>query len=382
MEPVTRRAAAGYLAAACLGAQSRDGLDVQRGRAERIGARGAKTYYSKRWNLDDLPEYKAEQSASGVLRIWGSGYFAQGKLRQYWEEGFRKYQPGVTFEYHLKAPALGIPALCAGLADLAPSRHISWDETLLFQRVYERDPVEIPFVTGSLNVPGWNYAIGIFVNAANPIGKLTMEQLDGIFGAARDGGYQGTTWDTRIARGADKNIRTWGEAGLSGEWAGKAIHVYGDNLRYHIPRTFERLVFHGGDKWNEALHEYANYKNPDGSNTLEAQQVLDAVAKDPLAIGYSTVAYPTPHTKVLAIAAQEGARYVELNLETVRDRTYPLVDEVYFYFDRAPGKPVDPKVREFVRYVLSREGQDAVQRDAKYLPLTSRIVGEQLRKLK
>jgi phosphate transport system substrate-binding protein len=373
--------AALILPALWLYAQSRDALDVQRGRAERIGARGAKQYYTKRWNLDDLPSYKPEQQVSGALRVWGSGYFAQGKLGQYWEEEFRKRQPGVTFEYHLKAPALGIPALCTAQADIAPSRHITWDETLMFQRVFERDPVEIPFVTGSLNVPGWNYAIGIFVNDANPISKLTMKKLDGIFAAERDGGYEGTTWNTEIARGPEKNIRTWGQAGLTGEWAAKPIHVYGDNLRYHIPRTFERLVFQGGDKWNEHLHEYANFKNPDGTNTLEAQQVLDAVAKDPLAIGYSTVAYPTAHTKVLSIASKDGGPYVELNLENVRNRSYPLADEVYFYFDHAPGKPVDPKVKEFVRYVLSREGQDAVQRDAKYLPLTAEIVKAQLRKL-
>ena len=82
----------------------------------------------------------------------------------------------------------------------------------------------------------------------------------------RDGGYEGTTWNTAIARGLDKNIRTWGRAGLSGEWSAKPVHVYGDNLRYHIPRTFERLVFRG-DKWNEHLHEYANYKNVNGTNT-------------------------------------------------------------------------------------------------------------------
>jgi phosphate transport system substrate-binding protein len=369
------------LPAAWMYSQSRDGLDVQQGRAERIGARGAKQYYTKRWNLDDLPSYKPGQKVSGVLRIWGSGYFAQGKLRDYWEAEFRKYQPDMTFEYQLKAPALGIPALCTGQADLAPSRHITWDETLMFQRVYERDPVEITFVTGSLNVPGWNYAIGIFVNDANPIAKLTIKQLDGIFGAERDGGYDGTTWNPEIARGPDKNIRTWGQAGLSGEWSNKPIHVYGDNLRYHIPRTFERLVFQGGDKWNESLHEYANFKNTDGTNTLEAQQVLNAVAKDPMGIGYSTVAYPTPHTKVLAVAAKDGGPYIELNLENVRNRTYPLADEVYFYFDHPAGKPVDPKVKEFVRYVLSREGQDAVQRDAKYLPLTAGIVKAQLGKL-
>ena len=362
-------------------AQDRGGLDVQRGRAERVGARGAKVWYTKRWNLDDLPEYKPEQKVSGTIRVWGSGYFAQGKLGQYWEEGFQKYQPDVKFEYHLKAPALGIPALCVGVADLAPSRHITFDETLMFERVFERDPVQITAVTGSLNVPGWNYALGIFVNNENPITKLTMKQLDGIFGAEREGGYDGTTWRTDIARGASENIRTWGQAGLTGGWADKPIHIYGDNLRYHIPRTFERLVFGGSDKWNEGLHEYANYKNANGTNTLEAQEVMDAVAKDPYGIGYSTVAYSSPATKVLAIAQRDSRAYVELTLDNVRDRTYPLYDEVYFYFDHDPAKPIEPKVKEFLRYVLSREGQDAVQRDAKYLPLTASVVQEQLKKL-
>src|SRR3984893_17058129 len=368
-------------APAATGQEKRGGLDVQSGRDERIGARGKKTYYDKRWKLDDLPEYKPEQRLSGTLRVWGSGYFAQGNLGNYWEEGFRKYHPDVKFEYHLKAPALGIPALSMGLADIAPSRHITFDETLMFERVFSRDPIEITMVTGSLNVPGWNYALAIIVNKDNPILKLTVKQLDGIFGTDRDGGYDGTTWRTDIARGPEKNIRTWGQLGLTGEWAGKPISVYGDNLRYHIPRTFERLVFQGSDKWNEHLHEYANFKSPDGTNTLEAQQVINALIKDPYGIGYSTVAYSTPHTKTIAIAPRGSDKYVELNLETLRNRTYPLFDEVYFYLDREPGKPVDPKVKGFLRYVLSREGQDAVQRDAKYLPLTAAVVREQLKKL-
>src|SRR5262249_45493791 len=110
--------------------EKRGGLDVQSGREERIGARGKKTYYTKRWDLNDLPEYKPEQKVSGTLRIWGSSYFAQGNLGKYWEEGFHKYHPDIKFEYNLKAPALGIPALCIGVADLAPSRHITFDETL------------------------------------------------------------------------------------------------------------------------------------------------------------------------------------------------------------------------------------------------------------
>ncbi len=104
----------------CVRAQDRGGLEVQRGRDERVGARGKKTYYTKRWNLDDLPQYKPEQKVTGTIRVWGSGYFAQGNLGTYWEEGFRKYHPEIKFDYHLKAPALAIPALCIGVSALSP----------------------------------------------------------------------------------------------------------------------------------------------------------------------------------------------------------------------------------------------------------------------
>jgi phosphate transport system substrate-binding protein len=362
-------------------AQQRDGLEVQRGRQEKLAKRGNQTYYEAHWSLDDLPAYQPEQQVSGTIRQWGSNYFSDSPLNTYWEEGFRTFHPGVSFADDERTTLAAIPSLAFGLADLAPSRHITFDETLFFQRYKSRSPVEITAVTGSLNVPGWNYALGIYVNKDNPLTGLSIEQLDGIFGAQRDGGYDGTTWRIDIARGPEKNIRSWGELGLSGAWADKPIDVYGYNLRYHIPRTFERLVFQGGDKWNEQMHEFANYKNADGTTELEGQQTLDAVGRDRYGIAYSSMAFGSDQVKVLPLAARGSSDYVALNLETVRARTYPLIDEVYFYLDRQPGKPIDPKVREFLRYILSREGQRAVQRDGKFMPLTAAVVREQLKKL-
>jgi phosphate transport system substrate-binding protein len=372
-------AATGLLTPAA--AQIRDGLAVQEGRQAKLQARGSKAYYTEQWNLDDLPAYKPEQEVSGAIREWGTNYFADSSLQPAWEEGFKKFHPNVRFETELKTALAAIPAVTFGLADIGPARHITSDEALLFQRYKSHYPLEISVVTGSLNVPGWSYAIGIFVNKDNPIDKLTVERLDGIFGAERSGAFQGTTWTTGVARGADKNIRTWGQAGLTGEWADKPIHVYGYNLKYHIPATFERLVFQGGGKWNEHLVEFTNYKNKDGTTELEAKQVQDAVSKDPYGIGFSTVAYQTSQTKSVAIAARGSQDFYELNLQNLRSRKYPLYDEVYFYVDRKPGEPLDPNVREFVRYVLSREGQDAVQKDGKYLPLTGEVIKAQLKKL-
>jgi phosphate transport system substrate-binding protein len=369
------------LSAAVASAQIRDPLKVQEGREKKLQLRGSKSYYSEQWNLDDLPAYSPRQKVSGLIRQWGSNYFADSSLGKRWEEGFKKHHPGIKFENELKTALAGIPALTFGLAEIAPMRHITSDELLLYQRYHASWPVEITVVTGSLNVPGWSYALAIFVHKDNPLSKLTIEQLDGIFGAQRSGAFQGTEWNTAVARGPEKNLRMWKQLGLTGEWADKPIHVYGYNLRYHIPLTFERLVFQGGAKWNEQLIEFTNYKNADGSTELEAKQVIDAVGKDPTGIGYSSIAFLSPATKALAIAPRASAKFVELNLQTLRSREYPLADEVYFYLKKASGKPLDPKVKEFVRYILSREGQDMVQKDGKYLPLPAATVAEQLKKL-
>jgi len=331
------------------------------------------------FDLHELPRYKPEQQVAGTIRNFG---FGLGGVLQLWEEAFRKIHPGIRFDDKLPTSDAAIPALVTGVTDLGPDGgEPAITEALSFFEVYGYPPLDITVASGAFDVEGKSNGPVIFVHKDNPITQVSMEQLDGIFGAERDGGWNGLTWDTSLARGPEKNIRNWGQLGLTGEWADKPIHVYGYNLRYHIPTTFERLVFQGGAKWNEQLVEFTNYKNSDGSTELEAKQVVDAVAQDPLGIGYSSIAFLTPGTKALAIAARGSDKYVELNLQTLRSREYPLADEVYFYVRRDPGRPLDPKVKEYLRYVLSREGQDAVQKDGKYLPLPARIVAEQLKRL-
>jgi phosphate transport system substrate-binding protein len=373
--------AAGVLAVCFAEAQIRDPLEVQKGRDAKLQKRGSVSYYSERWDLSDLPAYQPQRSVSGVIRQRGTNYFSDSPLEKTWEEGFRKFHPGVRFETDLKTALAAIPALTFGMADIGPCRHITSDETLLFQRYRSYLPTQITVVTGSLNVPGWSYAIGIFVNKDNPLASLSVEQLDGIFGAERSGAFQGTQWQTDVARGPEKNIRTWGQLGLQGEWADKPINVYGYNLKYHIPTTLADRVMQGGAKWNEHLKEFTNYKNADGTTELEGKQVMDAVSRDKYAIGFSGIGFLTPQAKAIDIARRGSTTYVALNLQNLRSRAYPLYDEVYFYIDRAPGRPLDPKIKEYLRYILSREGQDAVQRDGKYLPLTAAVAREQLQKL-
>lgn len=362
-------------------AQERNGLDVQKARSAHVSGRAKRVYYTHPWDLSDLPMYKPEQKVSGTIREWGSNYFQDSNLNNYWEAAFHKYQPEIKFDYHMRTALEAAPALATGVADLAACRLFTFTDEELFERAFNHEPLRILIATGSYDVPGWSPALVIVVNKDNPLAKLTMQQLDGIFGAARTGGYQGTTWHPEAGRLASENIRTWGQLGLTGKWKNAPIHVYGLNLEYGMARDFQQMVFHGGDKWSESLKEYANYAGPDGTLKIAAEQLMIDLANDPFGIGYSGVMFLNSGTKTLAIAERQGTPAVPLTIETVQNRTYPMLLEVYYYLDREPGKPVDPKLKEFLRFALSREGQEAIAKDGKYLPLTRAAVHQQLKKL-
>ncbi|HKB91736.1 MAG TPA: hypothetical protein VKC60_14560, partial [Opitutaceae bacterium] len=210
---------------------------------------------------------------------------------------------------------------------------------------------------------------------------ITMKQLDGVFGAERLGGWEGTSWHPEWARGREGNIRTWGQLGLTDEWANKPIVPYGLNARYHQATEISDRILKGSDKWNESMRIYANYVTPDGKLS---RSLNDDLVKDRYGIAYvaaPTKKYLPPELKVLELAVDEGGPYYAYTMETLRNHTYPLYDEVYAYADRKPGQPLDPKVREYLRFIVSREGQVEVQRDGKYLPLTVELSKAQLKKL-
>ena len=356
--------------------QQRDGLEVQKARTQHVASRAKRVYYTHKWDLSGLPDYKPEQQVSGTIREWGSNYPADSELNQYWLTEFAKYEPGVKFEVKMRTALEAAAALATGVADIAACRAFTFSDEELYERVYNHPPLRVTIATGSFDVPGWSPALAVFVNKENPISQMTMQQVDGIFGAERTGGYQGTTWHTDAARAASENLRTWGQLGLTGKWKDAPIHVYGLNLHYGMANDFANMAFHGGDKWNENLREYANYSGSDGKLKIAADQLMIDLSKDPYGIGYSGAMFQTPQTKMLALATQPGAAYVPLTIENVQNRTYPMLLELYFYLDREPGKPVDPKLREFLRFVLSRQGQEAIVKDGKFLPLTKEAVEE------
>jgi phosphate transport system substrate-binding protein len=380
---------AGLLAVRADVGQDTTGLGMQAARAAGLKTKGKRSFYpANQWDLSDLPAYAPKGEVTGTIRLWGSNYITDGNLADYWQKAFQAFHPGVTFEYNMLTTRAAVPSLVFGVSDLGIGRKITTEELQLYQRYKNRDPLEVTIATGSYNVTGWQPGFGIVVAKDNPLNEITLDQLDGVFGAERLGGWIGTDWHPEFARGPEKNIRTWGQLGLTGEWADKEIIPYGLNQRYHQAVEISDRILQGSDKWNEKLRIYANYvatgpKDEDSSGSgfgALKRGLNDDLIKDRYGIAY--VSAPVgknlpPELKVLRIARTSAGPYYDYTLESLRSRQYPLFDEIYAYTDQ----PLDPKVKEYLRFIVSREGQDAVMRDGKYLPLTADASREQLKKL-
>ncbi len=361
-----------------------NGMKMQEARDKMMTERGKQVMYTKKFDLSGLPDYKPRQKVSGTIRLWGSNYITDGRTGKLWEDALRKYHPNVKFEWHMKTTSAAVPSLVFGVSDIGMGRKVTFSELQMYERYTNHDPLEIDIATGSYDVPGWQPGFGVIVSKDNPIDHISMEQLDGIFGAERDGGWEGTSWHAEWARGPEKNIRTWGQLGLTGEWADKPIDVYGLNLRYHQATEISDWILQSSDKWNENLRTYANYVSPNG--TLSRNMNAD-IAADKYGIGI--VAAPTkalgggkqPEAKILALGWTNAGPFVPYTMDNLQNRTYPMFDRIYAYANDDPEKGLDPKVAEFLRFVVSRQGQELMEQDGKYLPLTAEVARAQLAKL-
>jgi phosphate transport system substrate-binding protein len=357
-------------------------------RAQTSQAQAARGQSPDDFRLDELPHYKAEQAVSGTIRNFG---FGLNGVLALWEEGFRRIHPGVRFEDHLPSSEAAIPALVTGVTDLAPDGGVgTLTETLSFFETYGYYPTDITVATGAFDVPGRSNGLVVFVNADNPLNQLTVQQLDGIFGAERTAGMRGFEWTPSAGRTSGANIRTWGQLGLTGEWADKPIQTYG-----HAPsgaaRLFQWKVLENGDKWNPNFREYVETgsKMIAGEDRAGQRLGLQHMLKEELAhdrYGIAWTIMPQAKNvsgiKPIALAGRQGGTYVVPSEASFQDRSYPLVRDIHIYLNRAPRRALDSKLKEFLRYVLSREGQETVARNGSYLPLTAQFAREQLEKLR
>jgi phosphate transport system substrate-binding protein len=353
-------------------------------------------------DLSQIPAYKKEYDVTGGFRVAGSELKgAMDKLL----EGFARFQPNMKASSNYMTSSEGaLGMMYAGTSDLAPmGDDAKITDQMPFFNAKGYVPTEISIATGGYNLRGILFAWAIIVNKDNPLAQLSMEQLDGIFGSERSGGWEvGANADNNLlytakyARGPEKNIRTWGQLGLTGDWAGKEIHTHG----YIAPGfevSFQRMVLHWSNKWNPNYQQYVEWKeatNDAAGNAVRSQRLYEAISKDKYAIGWgalmhvqgtcvnpdSTKCPGYPNLKVIAIS-RDGGRPVTLTADNVANRSYPLTRDAYIYIDKAPGRAADPKVREFLRFVLSREGQEIIQKVGPYTPIPASYAAQQLKKL-
>lgn len=273
------------------------------------------------------------------------------ELVRRWAAAFRKYQPGVIIDVPPPyAGSLGAKELVKQKLDFVfVSRELKPDDITDFQAKFGYAPLSVPISGGSYRIFGALDAVGFIVNRDNPIDQLTFDQLDSLLSATR---YRGGS-----------AVRTWGDLGLTGEWADKPIHVYAikpwNGFEEFVRQRVLSLPGKRGE-WRTDLN-FAEMVFP----------IAKSVASDRYAIGYTGLAYLDAPVKVLALQRAAGTPAAPATYEAVAAATYPLSRLTYFNVNKKPGVRLDPAIEEFLRFVLSRQGQSVVLSQGTYMPLRS-----------
>ncbi len=317
-----------------------------------------------------IPSYAPTAQVTGRLRIWGHGSFKRdfmGKLLATWVAEFAKHHPNVKFENRMYGTASAIGSLYSGVGDIAIlGEEISPAALRAFRRARGYDPTMVEVATGSVDVNFYDYAHMIFVHRENKLKGLTLAQLDAIFGEeARHGG--GT-------------IRNWAQLPASGMAA--SIQPYGWKTDVDFALFFRERVTLGSHRWNGAIREYEHVLRPDGTQYDHGQRILDALGSDRNGIAISNIRYKHPDVRPLPLAWSAKGPFVHATPQTLIDRSYPLVRLIPAYVDVAPGKQMAPAQREFLRFLLSREGQRILIEQSGYLPMGERFITRERAKLK
>ena len=292
-----------------------------------------------------LPSYKATSGVSGNLSSIGSDTL--NNLMTYWAEGFKKKYPNVNIQIEGKGSSTAPPALIAGTAQLAPmSREMKGKEIEDFEKKYGYKPTKIGVALDSL---------AVFVNKDNPLKSLSLDEVDAIFSKNQKRGLA--------------DIATWGQAGVTGPLAAKPISLFGRNSASGTYGYFKEHALNKGDF-------KSTVKEQPGSAS-----VVEGVAKDVSAIGYSGIGYATSGVRALPLSDKKGDTVYAANYANVLSGKYPLSRMLYIYVAKKPGEPLPKVVEEFLKYALSKEGQQVVVKDG-YDPLPAAAAANQLKALK
>ena len=294
-------------------------------------------------SLDVDPTLKDYSKISGVSgNVSSVGSDTMNNMMALWCEGFSKYYPNVKCQIEGKGSSTAPPALIEGTSTFGPmSRAMKNKEVDAFEKAFGYKPTPIKTAIDTL---------AVYVNKDNPISCLTITQVDAIFSKNR-------------ACDGPQDIATWGDVGLTGNWANKPISKYGRNSASGTYGYFKKKALCKGDYKD-------NVKEQPGSAS-----VVQGITEDLGGIGYSGIGYMTSGVKVVELA-KDGADCAGPSIENVMSKKYPLARFLFLYVNKAPNTDLDPLRSEFLNYILSKEGQNVVIKDG-YIPLPASIADGQ-----
>jgi len=289
-----------------------------------------------------IPAYQKASGVSGNINSVGSD--TMNNMMALWAETFRKMYPNVKIQIEGKGSSTAPPSLIAGTSQFGPmSRAMRATEIDQFEAKYGYKPTQLRTSYD---------ALAVYVNKDNPLEKLTLAQVDAAFSKTR--------------RRGGKNAATWGDLGLTGDWAARPVSLYGRNSASGTYGFFKEHTLKNGD-YRDTVKEQPG-----------SASVVQGVTEDRFGMGYSGIGFKTSGVKVLGLAEKDA--FSNGSYEDVKSGKYPLARFLYIYINKAPGKPLDPLVREYAKLIFSKEGQEVVIKDG-YLPLPAAIIAEELKKL-
>jgi phosphate transport system substrate-binding protein len=293
----------------------------------------------------NLPVYQKTSGVSGNLSSIGSDTLAN--LMTLWAEAFKKTYPNVNLQIQAAGSSTAPPALTENTSNLGPMSRLMKDkEVEAFEKRFGYKPTPIAVAID---------ALAVFVHKDNPIEGLTIPQVDAIFSSTR-------------TCGGEVDINKWGDTNLQGSWAQRDIQLYGRNSVSGTYGYFKNKSLCKGD--------FKNTVNEQPGSASVVQSVSTSIN----GIGYSGIGYTTSSVRAIPLARAEGKDFVAATPENAITGSYPLARFLYVYVNKAPGKPLPPLTAEFIKLVLSREGQEVVVKDG-YIPLPAKVAEKELAKI-
>jgi len=294
---------------------------------------------------ENLPVYKKTSGVSGNLSSVGSDTLAN--LMTMWAESFKKIYPNVNVQIQAAGSSTAPPALAENTSNLGPMSRLMKDkEVEAFEQKFGYKPTAIAVAIDALVV---------FVHKDNPVEGLTIPQVDAIFSSTR------TCGDPR-------DIHVWGDLGLTGSWNQREIQLYGRNSVSGTYGYFKNKALCKGD--------FRNTVNEQPGSASVVQSVSSSIN----GIGYSGIGYTTSSVRAIPLSRGDGKDFVSAGPENAISGKYPLARFLYVYINKTPGKPLPPLTREFIKLVLSSEGQKVVVKDG-YIPLPAKVAEREILKI-